>query len=145
MRKPLRHPIGSGAMGVGGPWTRSAKQDQQNGTPVRRRLGQIIMLSFLPTFAAGIAIGVQGHFEASGATAQAIAAAAYRSSGLAIRGWLAWILQATPLSNYAAALQDNVFFYLEVPYQLCVFAGAYIAALAIDSLEAVAALVTFHS
>lgn len=134
MSKSYWHSVGSGALGVGGPWNSQSRRDRWRTTPLRGFIGQIVLVSLLVALLAGMTIGVFQTVGSDVSNPLQTAAVAYQSVGLTIQGSFAGIMTLLSLGDYAAALQDNVLFYLEIPYQLCAFAGAYITTAVIQLL-----------
>ena len=100
-------------------------------------------MSFLLAFIVGMVIGIDRSFWWNETEGRQGAIFAYRTVGLAMDQPIDWTEQALSLQDYAWALQNHLFFYLKVPFQLCAFTGAYIATSLSNLLIYVVSLVPF--
>jgi hypothetical protein len=112
-------------------------------SPVLALIRRSILMSFLLAFIVGVVIGIDRAFWWNETEGRQGAIFAYRAVGLAMERGIDWAEEALSLQNYAWALQNNLFFYLKIPFQLCAFAGAYIATSGSNLLMYVASLVPF--
>jgi hypothetical protein len=132
MGKSYWHSAGSGALGMGGPWNSPTRRERSKAAPARRLIRRIVLVSLLLAFVAGIMISLYQRVNIGEASAHDTGALAYGSVGLTISEGLAWVMTALSLDDYAAAVHRYFFVYVEIPYQLCAFAGAYLATVIIE-------------
>jgi hypothetical protein len=131
MGKSYWHSAGSGALGMGGPWNSPTRRERSKGAPARRLIRRIVVGSLLLAFVAGVVISLYQRVIFGESSAHDTAAVAFGSVGLTISEGLAWVMTLLSLDDYAAAVQRDFFVYAEIPYQLCAFAGAYVATVVI--------------
>jgi hypothetical protein len=112
-------------------------------SPVLALIRRTILMSFLLAFIVGMVIGIDLAFWWNETEGRQGAIFAYRAVGLAMDQGIDWTEQALSLQDYAWALQNNLFFYLKVPFQLCAFAGAYLATSLSNLLISSVSLVPF--
>lgn len=144
MSKDYWHSAGSGALGLSGPWNSTAKWKARKDRPALRRIGQAAQFSSIVAFVAGAIIAGSMNWQRGAPGPRDIADFAYLAVGQSIEGLFTSMLRLVALGDYAAALQDNLLYYLEIPYQVCAFAGAYIATAGIQYLDQVLAMVPTH-
>jgi hypothetical protein len=143
MSKAYWRSAGGGALGMAGPW-RSAGQSTVKRVSVWRRIEQVALSTFLLAFGSGVVIGLYQTWWSGRLDARDAALFAYRSVGQTIDGCFAWVVMLSPMTDHATATPSNILFYLEIPYQLCAFAGAYAATAGIEFLAQLAAIVSAH-
>jgi hypothetical protein len=137
MGKAYWHSIGCGALGMTGPWNSPARRDQRDGVWARALIRRAILSTFLLALLVGMAIGVYQDLRWGGSDARETAALAYRSAGLAMNQASTSVITSLSLGEHATATQDNILFYIGIPYQFCAFAGAYLATVGIHLLEVI--------
>jgi hypothetical protein len=133
-----------GAMGVAGPWYSPAQPASRKSEAVRKWIRQIAFLSFLLAFGVGLAIGVYQNWWSGGSDARGTAALAYQTVGQSIDGLSDRVINLLPLGDQVATIAGNVLFYLEIPYQLCAFAGGYAATTGLGFMSDVLAAAASH-
>jgi hypothetical protein len=102
---------------------------------MRRRLVRTILLSLLIAFLIGAAVGIYRQLWLGDLDSLETATFAYGFAGRLISFPIAWIMDLVALDTAAQWLQDYVLYYLEIPYQLCAFAGACTATAAIGLVD----------
>ncbi len=133
--KAYWHSVGSGALGLSGPWNTPAKRDQRPAVVVRKLARNAILATLLLALVTGMAIGAYQNLRWGGAGAQETAVFAYRSVGETLNQSLAHLMMAMSLGEHTDLIQDNILFYLGVPFQLCAFVGAWLATAGMDFME----------
>jgi hypothetical protein len=133
--KAYWHSVGSGALGLAGPWNTPAKRDQRPAVVAQKLARKAILATLLLALVTGMAIGAYQNLRWGGAGAQETGVFAYRSVGQTLDQSLASLMMAMSLGRHTSLVHDNILFYLEVPYQLSAFAGAWVATAGMDFME----------
>jgi hypothetical protein len=141
MSKDYWHSAGTGALGLSGPWNSTARWKAHKDRPSLRRIALGVQFSLMTASLAGAIIAGYINWQRDARGPRDIADFAYLAIGRSIEGLFTSILRLVDLGDYAASIQDNFLFYLEIPYQVCAFAGAYAATEAIQYLDHVLAMV----
>jgi hypothetical protein len=142
--KAYWHSIGTGALGMAGPWNSPTIRDRLPAASARRLIKHTFLSSLLLAFLGGMLSGAYQHFWIGNLGAGDTAAFAYHSVGTVIGGSVASITRFLSLDSYAPIMQDNFLFYVTIPYQLCAFAGAYTTAGGLELLQHFIAMVPTH-
>lgn len=144
MSKSYWHSVGSGALGMTGPWNSPEGQARRERGPLRRLLAQSALASLLIAFFAGGAISIYQHFCCGNPDAWDTASIAYQFTGAGMSAFVTGIMRLIGLQGQAATLQDYLLFYLEIPYQICAFAGACVATTGVELVTQVIAGLTLQ-
>jgi len=136
MSKAYWRSAGSGALGLAGQWhSMQLWRPRIKSVSPLAILGRTILWSLVLTVVVGMVIGVYQNMYYGMSDAAQAGTFAYRYVGLTINATFTSFMMALSLGDYVSVVQGNVLFYLEVPYQLCAFAGASITSAGIGLLH----------
>lgn len=130
------------ALSMAAPSTSAANQTWHEA--VRRRAAQLFFVSLLAALSTGVATSASLRLRDVNATSMDAAMFAYETIGTSISASLIGTMRLIGLQDQAAFVQENVLSYLEIPYQICAFAGAYGTSASVELMSQVVAGLTLQ-
>jgi len=144
MTKSYWRSIGAHTLTANDAWNSPTQPIRHTNVITWVAIKQSILLSLSLTFLTGTIIGGSQAAWSQDASVSGTASFAYWSVGRAIDAAFGWTMNALSLADVALAVQDHFLVYVEIPYQISAFAGAYASAGGIALIkQAIVALSSF--
>jgi hypothetical protein len=135
MSKSYHQSVGSGALGLYGPWHGTEGRRRGRKLTPLQRVGRVFMFSLAFAAAAGMVVGVYQDIWHGLSDAGDAGTFAYQFVGSIFYAAFTTIMTAVSLTRYIYFVNEYFLVYLQIPYQLSAFAGAFFATAGVEFLQ----------